>query len=703
MKEVHSMCWAWRSGSADHRKIRFQAGIKGTMVQRRSFLKTGSAFLLGLGWWPPARASVFRQKITELVLAENGRIQVPVVIAGDAGETTYQAAVDLTKYLARICGDAPEIIQAPQKVPESAIWIGIQPHLSRIYPGLNTKFHHPEEILIACNGKHLVIAGRDRFFQDIQVEFGTANAVYDFLQKHLHVRWLWPGELGEDIVSRENIRIPSLEYRFHPLFLGRQKLFRKGERLEVTDQWMRFQRIKLDSLKGPTGDHAFTDWWDRFHEDLPEWFALQPDGTRSGYPDPRTVKMCLSNPGLADQWLTDAEQDMMHDPTLNMLIAKENDAHSSGICVCENCRAWDHPQGHPWTFLYENGLRVEYVATTDRDITFWNRIAAMVKDRFPGRDNLYVRAGAYGPTTPVPVEAVPADNVILGYTGKFPTTDEHTRNRQKEEFKAWSEKAPNLLFRPNLWYWSGGVWGLPDVALTNVMQDMRFLGEHHCKGIFVDTAFEHWCTQGPQYYLITQLAWDPLADGPAILMDYYRRGFGRAAEQMEMYWGLMEEGFRKVVASEGYGPHGSYRYRLLEIFLEVYTEDFFEQAEGYLQQAGELVSGQPEKYRSRVGFVRTGLELARLMVENITLMNRVRESDGTDRKAVKEVSRNWKTIEELCTRAGPVAINHEGLLDKMVGTGYQGQMQDYFGPPREAFLKGKAKERNMEEERTDID
>ncbi len=67
------------------------------------------------------------------------------------------------------------------------------------------EFQHPEETLILANEKHLVIAGRDRWNPtrteakgrlamktDIQQEYGTANAVFTFLQEDLGVRWLWP-------------------------------------------------------------------------------------------------------------------------------------------------------------------------------------------------------------------------------------------------------------------------------------------------------------------------------------------------------------------------------------------------------------------------------------------------------------------------------------------------------------------------------
>jgi hypothetical protein len=76
---------------------------------------------------------------------------------------------------------------------------------------------------------NLVLAGRDRWdpahleveginerIVGRQQEYGTVNAVYTFLQDHLGVRWLWPGELGEDIVRQDTIALAPLQVPYHP-------------------------------------------------------------------------------------------------------------------------------------------------------------------------------------------------------------------------------------------------------------------------------------------------------------------------------------------------------------------------------------------------------------------------------------------------------------------------------------------------------
>jgi hypothetical protein len=622
----------------------------------------------------------------ELALVTKGQDAIPIVLADDAWETTRQAAEDLAAYIEKISGIRPEVLTTASNAPEEAIWVGVQPGITEIWPGLSLEFQYPEEILIACNGKNLVIAGRDRFKDGKQTEFGTANAVYTFLQDQLDVRWLWPGPLGEDIIRRETIKIAPFEYRYHPQM--RQRDVYRASNDPTERDWTKFQRNYFDSF-WMHGGHSFTDWWEKYHKEHPDYFALQPDGSRSGYPNPRTVKLCQSNPAVWEQWLENAEKELLEDPTRMTVSAMPNDGHSSGICVCENCRAWDNLDGPSWTYGYEAGHREEYVAMTDRYVTFWNILARKLKERFPDRE-VYVSAFAYGPGTPVPEKKL-EDNIVIGYVGKFPLmpetgppdrTPKQGRQEQKEEFRQWSEKAPGLMFRPNLWYWGGGIWGIPEVAMKKTMEDMRFIADNHCMGMFIDGVRGNWATLGPMYYLFAQMAWDPYRDGDEVMKDYYRRGFGKAAASIEEYWDLLEEANGRLVLHLDFTPFPIASTGLVEVIEDIYTRDLLERARELLQQAAVEVTGEPAKYHERIAFLGTGLEFTGLMLQAINTMSLVRESGGKDRVAVEKAVGLWEEIDRLC-RNNPDAIS----LSLNPESRFRVQVIDFLGPPSEEFKR----------------
>lgn len=633
----------------------------------------------------------------KLVLVENGIRRAPIVVAPGAPPATVRAAQELADYIEKISGARPAVLEgAPTPVPDRAIWVGVQPLLNDLFPSLRLTFDKPESIFIAANGRHLAIVGRDRMSGDVQTEYGTANAVYTFLQDYLHVRWLWPGELGEDVLRRDTIAVAPFEYRYTPPFRQRATVFLRStmdSQRGLSHDWTRRQRLQLDSFHCHAGGHACVDWWDRFHAEHPGDFALQPDGTRSAYPNPKTAKLCMANPAVWDQWLADAVamiergEHRYHGASVrpvNVIPASPNDSHSSGICVCENCRAWDHPEGVPWTYHYK-GTNVDYVAMTDRYIVFWNHLAAKLKERYPDRDVL-VGVSAYGPSMPPPVAARLATNTLLKYVGHFPFTTEAARQDQKAQWLAWAKTAPHMMYRPNLGYWGGGLWGWPEVAMAKTAEDFRFLADNRCLGIAVDTAWEHWATQGPQYYLMAQLAWNPHVDHRAVLDDYCRRGFGQAAQDIAAYWAAMETARDKLMASPDLRIGSRYRLTVIAAAEQVYTPKFFQRADPLLRQAAANVAAGPEVYAQRVAFVRAGFDVFRSMIECIPLMKRVRESGGKDAEAVRQAQANWQTMEAIRRQAGPHAFNFSFILARM-RSGYMGGVEDYLGPPSEKFLK----------------
>ncbi|MBN1672848.1 MAG: DUF4838 domain-containing protein [Kiritimatiellae bacterium] len=616
-----------------------------------------------------------------MTVVEKGVSRAPIVVAANAPAATAQAAEELAGYIEKTAGARPAILKGdPATPPPHAIWVGLQPRLQTLFPGERFEFEHPEEVLIVCDGRHVAITGRDRILGGRQVEHGTANAVYTFLQDQLGVRWLWPGPLGEDVIRRDTIALAPFTHRYHPQFRQRAdvlRISRKDDGRGTAHDWLRVQRCLLDSLLVP-GGHAFTDWWDKYHETHPEYFALQADGTRSGYPSPKNAKICLSNPAVWAQWLDEAAQSLRENPAVTVFNAQENDSSRTGLCICERCRAWDPADGAKVNYVWAGHSR-EYVAMSERYIRFWNTLAGELKARFPDRADLYVAGMAYGPSKPPPVAAKVREDVIVGYVGGMPFRTDERRADEKEELRKWAAVAPNMTYRPNLWYYGGGVWGLPEIAFAKTVEDFRFLADNNCIGIFIDTAREHWATQGPQYYLMAQLAWNPYLDGDAVMRDYYERGFGAAADDVERYWTLANEADRKFKESPDFHSTG---YAKIGVMRAIYDREFLEPAGRCLDQARARLAAAPRVYRDRLAHVRAGYEYVRLAFEAVPKMNLVRATLGKHYKAVREVEAIWDKIDQLA-KEHPLALHRVQLRYGMTGRGGQ----EFFGPVPSNYRK----------------
>lgn len=591
----------------------------------------------------------------EMVVIEDGVALVPVVVFEGAPPRTVQAAEELAEYLERMTGVRPAVIEGrPEPLPESAIWVGYQPVMDELFAGVSFDFEHPEEILITCNGQHLAVVGRDRWDPDAltvagrrgsvvegrQQEYGTINAVYTLLQDFLGVRWLWPGELGIEVVETDRVAFDPFEFRYHPQLRVRGSLFaysQLGARSPYgrSQEWLKFQRLLLDSLE-MEGGHPFSDWWGRFGETNPEFFALQPSGERGGR-NPRTVKICKSNPDVWQQWLADVEAQLEADPNKQVFSAAANDGWSSGYCVCDNCRAWDHPDGELRRFSWP-GLSLDYPAMTERQTILANTLARLLKERYPERDYL-VQMMAYGHSRPAPVEVRPDDNVMVASVANFLfRPDEVDRGSpagvtHKEQYLAWGQLTSNLLWRPNIGNPSGWRAAMPGATWRQAAEDFRFAADNGCSGIFADMVWEHWSNHGPTYYVMGQMAWNPFLDPEALMADYFERGFGPAAASIEAYWDLVE-------------TSGGIR-----------SPEDQAVARELLDTAASQVAAAPERFRQRVAFVRLGFDYTVLMTENQRLIRQIQAGENAG-PAREQALANWEKIEAMMNSAEfPFAIS----------------------------------------------
>ncbi|MGE3778096.1 MAG: DUF4838 domain-containing protein, partial [Pirellulaceae bacterium] len=612
-------------------------------------------------------------------LVDSGVKPAPIVVFADAPPRTRAAAVELADYIEKICGQRPDVIDGePRPLPERAVWVGVQPAVKSLFPNVEFEFRYPEETLIVVSDKHVVIAGRDRWDPEQsnahakkgtitgrQREYGTVNAVYSFLQDQLGARWFWPGELGEDFPRSDRIVLAPIERRHHPQIRARAGVFHfsglgsKG--YGRSHDWTLRQRLQLDSLE-MTGGGAFGDWWDRYHKRHPDLFALQPDGSRSGFPNPHNAKLCMSNPKVWELWLQDVEAALARNPNLELFNASPNDGWASGHCVCESCRAWDHPDGEPRLFHW-NAHHETLPALSDRDVSFANRLGELLKQKYPDK-NYRVLMMSYGHSRPVPIKVRPADNVVMSivanFFGRTGLADRGSTRGDtfREQFEGWAKVVPSMLWRPNTGSPAGWQQGLPDLSVQQTIRDFKDVAAARCEGIFIDSVWEHWATQGPQYYVMAQLVWNPQVDAQAVLDDYYQRAFGPAATAVREYYEALEKERMKFTSVDG--ETGVFS------FPKLYTSEVMRASKARLDRAAAAVA--PDSlYGRRVAFVRVGYDYTRLTLENIELMAGYWQTK--DAAVAAKVTENWSAIQQLIG-ANPPALNSgplRPLTSRMAG------------------------------------
>jgi hypothetical protein len=540
-------------------------------------------------------------------------VQRPALQLTSAGMSVPLAAVELADYLQKVGGVRTVIATETQKGVEAA---------TRIYIGhckANADLAvQPEEFVIRTKGSDLHICGGDTAPGGLICR-GTLYGAYDFIERELGVRWLFPGAYGEVVPKRSTLTIPDLDRREQPRIAKRKvrdvAVSREDTFAPVLKQWgipveawkaahgpdttgAWFRRMRLGARIEIEGGHAYAGWWEKYGKEHPEWFALQPDGTRTQKPE--RERLCKSNPALWDETARVRIAEFKADPSKRMASLAPNDGGANKWCMCAACRALD-PVDAP-KLLNDRSLIdpttklpfSEYPALTDRVFTFFNEIAKRVRREMPDRDLV---AYAYSVYRTPPVKLGPLEpNLIIGYVGL-----------NHAEIEAWSKIAPKLFIRPNDLGPAVDL-GMPRNHAAWLAQAVKFGAEHKAIGFDFDNCHGNWSAHGLDYYVLSKALWNPDLDVRATIADYCRAAYGPAAGAMQQYHDTLEKISDEVRNDKELGVRSPKAARLRRY----YSDEALTKLETHLQ-AAQALQGDDPGVQARIQMAADAVKYARLV------------------------------------------------------------------------------------------
>jgi hypothetical protein len=398
---------------------------------------------------------------------------------------------------------------------------------------VDIKALQPEGFVIKTDGDDLFIVGRDTTETGMQVA-GTFYGVCEFLERYLGVRWLMEGLLGEVAPKQATIEIASADIRQEPPLCMRGNSSQRvaADQSSNAGSWSEHQR--LGSRVKISTSHAYAGWWDKYHEQHPDIFAMQPNGTRINTNE--RERLCESNPTLWKLAAEEKKKELRANPDLLAVSISENDGGDNEFCSCATCRSWDSPQtqerfkADPNLYLHQESDLI-----SDRVYCFYNEVAKLVHKELPDR---YVSGYAYSVYQTGPVRDYPdhSDNLLIGYVG-FDTEEylnDPARAAQREDWLKWSRLTKHLFLRPNLLLQP---ISLPIIYVHKLAQDLRFMADNGMWGATYGSGNEgNWGTQGLNYYVLAKMLWDPHRDVDQIIDDYCRAAYGPGAKAMKEYY-----------------------------------------------------------------------------------------------------------------------------------------------------------------------
>lgn len=578
-----------------------------------------------------------------LTIVDDGVGKAVIVVGNLKPEIAEVAAADLQSHVQKASGASLQIITEDEATK-------LDPHTTRIVIGAGDLSRElgvtsddldPEEFQIRTFGRDIVIVANDigtkprRRPIHPHASPATHFAVTHLLDHYLGVRWLWPGELGAMVPKRSTIELPPLDVTGQPVLLGRGFLValprhrgvagtpnRTHDKM-VAEAYLWMDRHHMGSRSELRFGHAFTKWWERFHESNPSYFAVPPVGEEQR--SPKGVKLCTSNPAVIDQVIADWEA--AGEPRVWNVCPNDG----IGFCTCQDCLALDEGGPHPAEVVWAPGGRVDLSA---RHVIFQNAVLKRMKTVRPDATLCAFAYGAYrNPPQQLPVEPGMVLEFVHGY-------------QARDEWRGWSDLGVKLALRPN-WLHSGA--NAPYLTLHEVGDFLRFGREHGMVQHRFDSLNGYWATQGPNYYLIARLSSRPDLSVDDVIAEY-TSAFGPAEPAIHRwldYWLAYSAKLEITIAAGGevsVNPDGLYErtcrqhglptHPLLgswEALPHLYNEDVLTEADTILKDAAKLAANDLEA-SERVQFLKDGLRFLRATRDLIATAQKAEEHEDLQRR-----------------------------------------------------------------------
>lgn len=468
-----------------------------------------------------------------LPLLKDGKKAV-IVVPPELEKDCRKLADEIAWHLSEMSGEKFDIVSEEPSSGPALVYRTVR-------PGKNRASARNAYMKIWREGEKVYLGGEDT---------GKSRAT-TYILEALGCRYLWPGKSGKVIPRRREIVLPEIDLEAGTSFAVRRiRTYGRPEwrdRPENRDfhRWHGMNDNSFMTSDKPNDadayewGHFFKDFYPKYYKDHREWFALQPDGSR-------TLKLgrhverptfCLSNPGLAEKTAERVLEKIRRNPWRKAVSLCLPDGATASWCMCESCRKLDPVNAAPSTIgvYFPERKRLPYVALTDRVYFFMNRVAEKVASRYP---EMLLSCYAYGGYTAPPVKVKPHKNLlVLSVAGYY---NQYVGSEVEENLAAWTGFGNKVLWRPNA---HGGFFiQVPQNLGRRMFDDISLMEANGIIGVDYDTMASDWALKPLMYYAVCRAHFNPdRLDYDTVADDFCRAGFGAAAKPVKAYFDHLEK------------------------------------------------------------------------------------------------------------------------------------------------------------------
>ena len=457
-----------------------------------------------------------------------------IVVAPNASRIDKFAAAELKRYLASARGTKGSISESNGALSDGPVF-----YVGSLESGILDSTGFPriadekiksledDGVCLKGDGKNVALVG--------QGPRGGLNAVYEFLEKQVGIRWPEPGR--EHIPNPDSLEL-RVDHVHNPAFCHRgislvRSLSNDESVLLPIIDWVAKNRLNtiqfscetydlvrpiiLDSIldRGSMmkiGGHSRKYFYpgDKYFQQHPDHFALV-NGKRTG-----ETQLCYSDHASVAEYVNNIIGYLKARPEIGMIALWPSDGY--GFCECERCKLG---------------------ATTDILLDYINDASDRIHAQLP---QIKVEFLSYIHYTMPPEKVKPRPYVVPTYCEYWsrnqfhPITDDRASNekcrRQLEQWVKSSHQATvysyyadetmkRFLYNP-----------VPDVVIAD-LQYYRGVGVAGNSVLMMYP--QSWWVDGPHMYAYAKASWDSAATQHQISGDYFQSLYGPASSAMQAH------------------------------------------------------------------------------------------------------------------------------------------------------------------------
>ena len=492
--------------------------------------------------------SVFSVNAANLKLTIDGNPNAEIIIHPNADEIIRFAARELQKTITDISGAKLPIATAASNI-NIKIYLGCK--------FAESKFANDVKFLKGSDGFAVRSEG-DNIYIFGYIPSGTRNGVYSFLEKNTDIIWARPADFGTIFSKTPTIQIKSINFRDKPVFIlrGWQIASVGKSAKKSTHNWLIRNRCNwsdYDVKKAYGRGHNLYLILGKYAVDGSDFVGMR-NGQRKlkGAPQP-----CFTNRKMWKVFSKKLLASIKTNSKYNQFNVNMMD--SNRTCECQECAK---------ALTLTNGSTLEPGDPAFRSTQFYmflNHVAKEIKKKYPDKR---LKTYAYVFTI-VPPKVKLEDNIDIQYAcldrdykGSYLSP---SNKKWHKYLKDWAKISSNMRVR-EYYGWST----FPRPLSYTVAKDLCYLNKLGIKKIHSELnpdidkipwnsktfiLSEVWDASAMQWWVISNLYWNPFQDVDALRKRFITRAYRKAAPAMTKYYKILRKNWYSDAKKTNYSGH----------------------------------------------------------------------------------------------------------------------------------------------------